>query len=82
MTQYPARFENADGSARLSGLLDFTAAANQPIGPGNSGVAIVTDAAAAPTTFVTPFVFDHTATTGGLYAWDGSAYIKVSLATT
>lgn len=37
----------------------------------------VTDTDAAPTTYVTPLVFDHTALTGGLYAWDGSAYVQV-----
>lgn len=44
-----------------------------------------TVAHAAPTTFVTQFVFDDTGTTGGLYAWTGGAggaYVKVGLATT
>jgi hypothetical protein len=47
------------------------------------GEAFVTDQAAAPTTtFITPLVFDHTASTGGLYAWTGAAYLKIGLATT
>lgn len=37
---------------------------------------------AAPTTFVKPFMFDDTGTTGGLYVWTGAAYVKVGLATT
>jgi hypothetical protein len=32
---------------------------------------------APPTTYLTPLVFDTTAVTGGLYAWDGSAYQQV-----
>jgi hypothetical protein len=43
-----------------------------------SGAVYVTDAAAPPTTYVTPLVLDHTASTGGLYAWDGTAYIQVA----
>jgi hypothetical protein len=39
--------------------------------------ALVTDAAAPPVAYVTPLVFDHTAVTGGLYAWDGAAYVQV-----
>ncbi len=31
--------------------------------------------------FKTLLVFDSTATTGGLYAWNGTDYTKVSLAT-
>jgi hypothetical protein len=47
------------------------------------GQAFVTDQASAPTTtFITPLVFDHTASTGGLYAWTGAAYLKIGLATT
>lgn len=33
-------------------------------------------------TFTTPLYQDTTASTGGLYAWNGSAYVKVALATT
>lgn len=32
--------------------------------------------------FTTPLYFDTTASTGGLYAWNGAAYTKVGLATT
>jgi hypothetical protein len=42
-------------------------------------VTVVSD---APTTYVTPLVFDDTMTTGGLYAWDGTAYVLVGAATT
>jgi hypothetical protein len=45
-----------------------------------SGGVYVTDTAAPPTTYVTPLVLDHTATTGGLYAWDGAAYVQVGAA--
>ena len=30
---------------------------------------------------VTPFVFDDTATTGGLYVWSGSDYVRIGPAT-
>lgn len=39
---------------------------------------IVTTAAGAPSVFVSPLYYDSTAVTGGLYAWTGSAYLKVS----
>ena len=42
---------------------------------------IVTVVTAPPSAYVGPLVFDTTATTGGLYAWTGSAYEKVGLAT-
>jgi hypothetical protein len=48
----------------------------------NAGVAYVTVIHAPPTVFVTALMFDDTASTGGLYAWTGSAYTKVGLATT
>src|SRR6266540_4306310 len=38
---------------------------------------IITDVAAPPAGYVTPLVFDHTAVTGGLYAWGGAAYVQV-----
>lgn len=41
----------------------------------------VTVVAAPPTVFVTPLVFDNTADTGGLYCWNGTAYVQVGLAT-
>jgi hypothetical protein len=58
---------------------------------GGSGLAqvsirpLVTVNAGAPsplTTFVTALFFDSTAVTGGLYAWTGTTYTKVGLATT
>lgn len=40
-------------------------------------ITYVTDGTANPTTYVTPLVLNHTAVTGGLYAWSGAAYVKV-----
>lgn len=40
--------------------------------------AYVTVQAAPPTTYLTPLVQDTTAVSGGVYAWDGSAYQKIS----
>lgn len=41
--------------------------------------AILTDANGPPGAgFVSALYYDHTAVTGGLYAWDGAAYVKVS----
>lgn len=31
-----------------------------------------------PSTFSTPLVYDDTVSTGGLYAWNGTAYVQVS----
>jgi hypothetical protein len=45
--------------------------------PGISMSAWVTVQTGAPSTFSTPFVFDDTPTTGGLYGWDGSAYQQI-----
>ena len=44
---------------------------------------LLTVAAASPVGggFVSALVFDATATTGGLYAWNGTDYTKVGLAT-
>lgn len=42
-----------------------------------ASLAYASTAAAAPTTFTTPIYYDSTAVTGGLYAWDGSAYIQI-----
>ncbi len=74
---YPVFITDANGHETLGSSITFTDAAVQPGGDS----AIVTDVAAPPSTFVTPLVFDHTGTTGGLYAWTGSAYIQVGLAT-
>ncbi len=30
-----------------------------------------------PTTLTSPFVYDDTAVTGGLYGWTGTAYVKI-----
>lgn len=40
--------------------------------------AYVTVQSAPPTGYQTPLVYDNTAVTGGLYAWDGAAYQQVS----
>jgi hypothetical protein len=62
-------------------LMDVQIAALSSLLQGGS--AFVTDQASAPTTtFITPLVFDHTGSTGGLYAWTGAAYLKIGLATT
>ena len=68
-------FVDRNGRDRIDGTLS-------PDPSGNSGVATVTVIHAAPTTYVTALMFDDTASTGGLYAWTGSAYTKVGLATT
>lgn len=31
-----------------------------------------------PTVLTSPLVYDNTAVTGGLYAWDGAAYVKIA----
>lgn len=69
-------FTDTSGITRLEGNIVPDPATLLP----DTGV-YVTDVAAAPTTYVTPLMFDHTATTGGLYAWDGTQYIQVGLAT-
>ena len=77
---YPASFTDDSGETRLAGQVSFTAASNQP--GSNASVAYVTVQTMAPAgPFQTPLVFDSTASTGGLYAWDGSAYQQVGLAT-
>jgi hypothetical protein len=43
---------------------------------------ISTGAGVPGATFTTLLYQDTTASTGGLYAWTGSAYVKVALATT
>jgi hypothetical protein len=69
------RFIQSDVSVVLQGTLD-------PDPLADPAAAYVTVVHAAPTTFVAPFMFDDTAGTGGLYAWTGSAYVRVGLATT
>lgn len=62
------------GLVRLAGTLN-------PDPADNAATAYVTVIHTAPTDFVTSLMFDDTASTGGLYAWDGSAYVQVGLAT-
>ena len=62
------------GLVRLAGTLDPDPAANP-------STAYVTVVHAPPSTFVTALMFDDTASTGGLYAWDGTQYVQVGLAT-
>jgi hypothetical protein len=43
----------------------------------------LTQQTSAPTTtFITPLVQNTTSSSGGLYAWDGTQYQKIALATT
>lgn len=42
-------------------------------GPG----AFLTTGTGAPSVYASPLYFDDTAVSGGLYAWDGSAYVQV-----
>lgn len=69
-------FEDVGGTVRLYGPIVPDPATSLP------SAAYVTVVAAPPTTYVSPLMFDSTASTGGLYAWTGSAYQKVGLATT
>jgi hypothetical protein len=68
------RFIQSDVSVVLQGTLD-------PDPLADPGAVYVTVVGAPPSGFVTPFVFDNTASTGGLYAWDGAAYVQVGPAT-
>ncbi len=66
-------------------LVTYLTAKEALIPAGNPATAYVTSVLAPPnplTTFVTPLVFDATGSTGGLYAWTGTTYVKVGLATT
>lgn len=63
-----------NGRDRIDGTIS-------PEPAGNAGIATVTVVSAPPSGYVTALMFDNTATTGGLYAWTGSAYTKVGLAT-
>ncbi len=49
---------------------------------GTAATGYVNTIHAPPTTYVAPFMFDDSATSGGLYGWNGTAYVKVGLATT
>lgn len=37
----------------------------------------VTVQTGVPSSYGTPLVYDNTPTTGGLYGWDGTAYVKI-----
>lgn len=81
-----------DGAASPSVSNVFATMADVPTTPGlaavtavdaNPGATMFSQAAGAPGGTLTTFLyFDTTASTGGLYAWDGTAYQKVGLATT
>ena len=93
----PAAFEDSTGTIqRLTGEVELLVAAtpgevltaNNPANTASfvagSSVSYVTVNAGAPsplTTYVTPLFFDSTGTTGGLYAWTGTTYHLVGLAT-
>jgi hypothetical protein len=80
MSTFPENFV-AGGTERLVGYIEFPD--QQPAVTASAAYLTVGSAAPSPlTTFVTPLVFDDTATTGGLYAWTGTTYSKVGLATT
>lgn len=81
MSTFPARFQDTAGETRLDGQIQFPT--TQPAS--TSAASYVTVGAADPsplTTFVTPLVFNTTGTSGGLWAWTGTTYTKVGLATT
>ena len=78
MSVYPANVEDSSGQIRIEGEIEFPT--TQPaVSASAVYVTVQTMAPAGP--FQTPLVFDSTASTGGLYAWDGSAYQQVGLAT-
>lgn len=68
-----------DGNTGAATFVD-TVTAGGEVDAASLGATIpyVTSQAGAPGAgYVTPLVFDTTAVTGGLYAWDGSAYVQV-----
>lgn len=67
-------FQNDSGLTVLEGTLSPDPSTLLPAG----GV-YVTEVAAPPTTFVSPIMVDTTASTGGTYAWDGTAYVQIAL---
>lgn len=72
---YPAILEDASTVTRIEGSLEFTA--TQP--GSDASIAYVTMQAHPPAgPYQTPLVHDSTANTGGLYAWDGAAYQKIT----
>ena len=73
----PADAARLEDLPATPGLSDVTAVDADP------GATMFSKDSGAPGGTLTTFLyFDTTASTGGLYAWDGSAYQKVGLATT
>jgi len=75
----------AGGTGHFAGIGQILAGADSP--DTSVGVMwlseVLTSGSGAPgATFTSLLYFDTAATTGGLYAWNGSAYTKVGLATT
>jgi hypothetical protein len=70
-------FQNDSGLTVLEGTLSPDPATLLP-----AGGAYVTSGTTDPTTYVSPIVVNTTATTGGSFAWDGSAYVRISPALT
>lgn len=82
---YPVTILRSDGSeVRITGELNYSDSTNQPASATDASVVWLTVQASAPsplTTFITPLVFNSTASTGGLYSWTGTTYSKIGLAT-
>jgi hypothetical protein len=64
------RFIQSDVSVVLQGTLD-------PDPLADPAAVYVETVHAPPTTFVAPFMYDDTPSTGGLHGWDGTEYISV-----
>jgi hypothetical protein len=66
-----------DGSIAATGGITSTGTVDgELLGEGFDYVAVIHDPPDA--SFSRPLLYDDTAVTGGLYAWDGTAYVKVS----
>ena len=78
MSLYPANVEDSSGQIRIEGEIEFPS--TQPA-ISSSAAYVHVQTTNPSTTFIAPLVFNSTASTGGLYAWDGSAYQQVGLAT-
>lgn len=75
-------FYNWDfGSKALTGITSITAVGEVDAGGLGAGITYVTSQSGPPdplgTYLSVPLVYDSTAVTGGLYAWDGTAYVKI-----
>jgi hypothetical protein len=68
---------NTGASSTATFGADATVTGELDAGSLGASPAYVHAAAAAPTTYVTPIYYDSTAVTGGLYAWNGSAYVQI-----